>query len=168
MELKELFEIQRSLDQNIEQNHNLQEVSLWNKKLLALQVELGELANETRCFKFWSHKDPAEKAVILEEYVDCLHFILSLGLEQKLEESFQTERLSFHQNKETKEEITKQFLALFSGIDRFRNQPELENYNNLLGEFFNLGEALGFSLEEVQGYYMKKNEINYQRQKMGY
>lgn len=168
MELKELFEIQRSLDQNIEQNHNLQEVSLWNKKLLALQVELGELANETRCFKFWSHKDPAEKAVILEEYVDCLHFILSLGLEQKLEESFHDQKLSFHKNKASEDELTKQFLELFSVIDGFGKQPERENYQKMFRKFFKVGEALGFSPEEVHGFYMKKNEINYQRQETGY
>lgn len=39
-------------------------------------VELGELANETRCFKFWSTRQTGEKNRVLEEYIDCLFMIL--------------------------------------------------------------------------------------------
>ena len=85
MILKELFELQRKLDQRIIVNHNLQEDFLLKKKILALQVEIGELANETRCFKYWSKKGPSEKSIILEEYVDCIHFILSIGIEKNYE-----------------------------------------------------------------------------------
>ena len=51
------------------------------RKMLALLVEIGELANETRCFKYWSNKPASEREVILEEYVDGLHFILSIGID---------------------------------------------------------------------------------------
>src|SRR5699024_11734252 len=81
MNWNELYEMQRKLDMYIEENHSLVKEGIFPKKLLALLVELGELANETRCFKFWSTKPPSQKQVILEEYVDVLHFILSLGLE---------------------------------------------------------------------------------------
>ncbi len=48
------------------------------KRDLALTIELAELANETRCFKYWSSKGPSEREVILEEFVDSIHFLLSL------------------------------------------------------------------------------------------
>ena len=35
--------------------------NLFYNTILALQVEIGELANETRCFKHWSNKGPSEK-----------------------------------------------------------------------------------------------------------
>src|SRR5688500_20051556 len=54
---------------------------VFREKCLALLVELGELANETRCFKFRSKKPRNDDSVLLEEYVDNRHFRLSLGLE---------------------------------------------------------------------------------------
>lgn len=54
MELKELFEMQKKLDEHIIEEKGLEGQDLLPKKILALQVELGELANEWRGFKFWS------------------------------------------------------------------------------------------------------------------
>lgn len=51
-----LFSKQEKLDQYIIENHQLHDQDLFEEKMLALLVELGELANETRCFKFWSEK----------------------------------------------------------------------------------------------------------------
>ena len=81
MNLHKLFTMQHALDQYIQSNKQVTE-DVFMKKGLALIVELAELANETRCFKFWSEKGPSERSVILEEYVDSIHFILSLGIEK--------------------------------------------------------------------------------------
>lgn len=62
MEFIELFDMQRALDKFIEETQNINK-DVFNEKGLALLVELGELANETRCFKFWSTKGPSEKAL---------------------------------------------------------------------------------------------------------
>ena len=77
-----LFTKQQELDKYIAENHDLKHKDVFEEKFLALLVELGELANETRCFKFWSKKAPSEKQIILEEYVDNIHFLLSIGLEK--------------------------------------------------------------------------------------
>ena len=84
MELMNLFTMQRDLDAYIQKNNSVIE-NVFQKKGLALLVELAELANETRCFKFWSTKGPSEREVILEEYVDSIHFLLSLGIEKDLD-----------------------------------------------------------------------------------
>src|SRR5690242_2519258 len=81
MHLKPLYDIQQTLDERIRTQHGLHDADLLPKKLLALQVELGEHANETRCIKYWSTKPASERIVILEEYVDALHFVLSIGLD---------------------------------------------------------------------------------------
>jgi len=78
MEFKQLFLMQRALDAFIEETQNITH-DVFQEKGLALLVELAELANETRCFKFWSKKGPSERDVILEEFVDSIHFMLSLG-----------------------------------------------------------------------------------------
>lgn len=46
MELRELFEMQRGLDQHIADKHQLEKESLVSRKVLALLVELGELDYE--------------------------------------------------------------------------------------------------------------------------
>ena len=55
MNLSKLFKIQKQLDDRIVKEKKLEGQNLLNKKILALQVELGELANEWRGFKFWSN-----------------------------------------------------------------------------------------------------------------
>ncbi|MEK3888088.1 dUTPase [Bacillus sp. FSL K6-3431] len=74
-----MFETQKVLDDRIVKEKGLEGQDLLDKKILALQVELGEMANELPVvFKFWSNKkNDYDKA--LKEYVDCLHFILSFG-----------------------------------------------------------------------------------------
>src|SRR5690625_34078 len=118
MNLTKLFKTQAVLDKRIVEEKQLQGQELLDKKILALQVELGELANEWRGFKFWSEdQEPttefyceycdgteelsvydfsgelvdipcficeevsSNKNPLLEEYVDSLHFILSIGNE---------------------------------------------------------------------------------------
>ncbi|RAZ68633.1 dUTP diphosphatase [Planococcus maitriensis] len=161
MNLQELFHMQRELDRYIQSNRNVGE-SVFRKKVLALQVELSELANETRCFKFWSTKGPSDKSTLLEEYVDCIHFILSLGIEKGFE--------SLEQWPEPigEQDLTELFLSAHQSIGRFAEQSSFEEYDNLWRTFGALAKALGFSYGEVLAAYVEKNEINYKRQQQGY
>jgi len=161
MNLHKLFQMQDTLDHRIQSEHHLEGVPLLNKKILALQVELGELANETRCFKFWSTKKPSANDVILEEYVDCLHFILSLGLEK----SYDNITLNI-QN--INKELSQQFLNLYVNVADFITSSSIDNYLNIFNNFLGLGNSLGFSDEEIENAYLYKNKINHERQDNGY
>ncbi|MEH7240344.1 dUTP diphosphatase, partial [Bacillus sp. JJ269] len=48
MDLLQLFKLQKELDDRIAKEHDLQPKKLLKEKMLALLVEIGELANETR------------------------------------------------------------------------------------------------------------------------
>lgn len=161
MNLQKLFQMQNTLDHRIEEEHNLKGVPLFQKKVLSLQVELGELANETRCFKFWSTKKPSSKDVILEEYVDCIHFILSLGLEK----NFQDITLNA---KCITAELSQQFLTVYTNIADFIICSSIDNYLNIFENFLSLGKNLGFSEEDIENAYFYKNKINHERQDNGY
>ena len=78
--LTPLLKEQFSLDKTIQDNHHISYEQTKDQRLLALLVELGEFANTTRCFKFWSNKGLDTKERILDEASDCLHFYLSLKL----------------------------------------------------------------------------------------
>lgn len=86
MTLEELYQMQSELDDLIikkrHPNTKRQDIKgLASDLLLAYQVEVSEFANATRAFKYWSNKGAEDREILLEEYVDSLHFFLSNGLQ---------------------------------------------------------------------------------------
>lgn len=183
MNLQKLFEIQVELDCHITKKHPVQEgEDRLAKKILALQVELGELANEWRGFKFWSHDQEPRTEVykfsplhneplivktnpLLEEFVDCLHFILSIGLELGLtnwKPHFSSVAVHFGGN-----ELITQFEEVFWYASSFGTYTEDEKdtwYSMLFSNFLGLGKMLGFTWEQIEQAYLEKNRINHERQ----
>ncbi|MCC5909447.1 MAG: dUTP diphosphatase [Clostridiaceae bacterium] len=161
MNIEKLYHIQEQLDKTIADKHHLHNKDLVPFKILALEVELGELANETRCFKFWSTKPPAPKATILEEYVDCLHFILSIGLDK----GFSNTVIEMQDNEK---DLIQQFQQVFTESSQLQQHTKVENYKSLFEAFLTLGEKLDFTWQEIESAYLMKNEVNHQRQEEGY
>lgn len=163
MDLQRLFEMQRELDTRIEEEHGIVRTdSLIDKKILALLVEVGELANETRCFKFWSNKGASPKEVVLEEYADGLHFVLSIGLFLGYEK-----RLSLKDMNITKD-LSSQFLHIYQLSNELKFFPSINKYNDLFSNYLLLGKQLKFSLEDIEQAYLSKNQVNHVRQDEGY
>jgi len=180
MNLTELFQIQKKLDERIIKEHGLEGQDLLDKKILALQVEIGELANEWRGFKFWSKdQEPRSKEPLtargkyyynplLEEYVDCLHFILSIGAELESDHArWFKEDKPFDFNYSN---ITVQFNRLFDAVVRVSDSDnfECEEYEELFYTFIALGKQLGFTWEQTETAYLNKNRINHTRQDNSY
>ena len=178
MNLTKIFETQAALDAHINAKHPVQDgENRLSKKILALMVELAECANEWRKFKFWStDQEPRDycmqchysgtphtcKNPLLEEYVDCLHFIVSIGLELEVNH----------------EEL---FIPIFpepNGIDLFISvmyevaELDLKRtetlYKYTFSRFMDLGAFLGFTTEQIEEAYYSKNEINHERQESNY
>jgi dimeric dUTPase (all-alpha-NTP-PPase superfamily) len=178
--LTKLFKMQTLLDKHIEQEHPIQAgEDRLSKKILALQVELGELANELpEVFKFWSYKKNDYKKA-LKEYVDALHFLLSVGLEEY--ESYHFLLPINHQLTDItsikEETIVEQFNSIFTEIgilndSLFQNCYTAncveDSYGNAFRLFIGLGEMLGFTREEIENAYIVKNAVNHERQEQGY
>ncbi|WP_158738645.1 dUTP diphosphatase [Alteribacillus sp. YIM 98480] len=207
MNLKPLFEEQRELDEKIVKQKGLEGQDLLPKKILALQVELGELANEWRGFKFWSkdqeprtwfpdpknvcevcdgqgytnpHLSFVERTLckncdgcgvhfnnpLLEEYVDCLHFILSIGLELGFEHHDEIESANLEDT------TTDMFTLLFETVSEIRFGEKKDSkrfsYLALFMPFIQLGERLGFTWDQIEQAYLDKNATNHERQVTGY
>ncbi|PSL41722.1 dimeric dUTPase (all-alpha-NTP-PPase superfamily) [Salsuginibacillus halophilus] len=206
MNLQAMFDKQRELDEKIVHEKGLQDESLFEKKVLALQVELGELANEWRGFKFWSGNSKPRNYVesscseenaefyycvkckgnfdidhelecdgnvhpmkrrnpILEEYVDCLHFILSLGLEIDETVSYVSSDMAKNYQCQSPSE---QFNLVYKYISTFTSNRNEFWYVALLRVFFSLGMTLGFCPTEIREAYWEKNKVNHERQATGY
>ncbi|WP_078555439.1 dUTP diphosphatase [Bacillus alkalicellulosilyticus] len=161
MNLQALFTMQKELDDRIMREHQLLGKDVLLEKILALEVELGELANETRCFKYWSQKPPADRDVILEEYVDGIHFILSIGL------TIGYTDVTYNQVASTDRLVTS-FQLVFDDITKFNQERSRERFEVLFQSYMNLGIALGFTEDEIEKAYNQKNEVNHLRQDEGY
>lgn len=190
MNLSKLFETQRVLDARIMASHpELKGQNNLAWKILALLVELGECANEWRGFKKWSNNQEPRREVekigfanpggpftykkypLLEEYVDCLHFILSIGIEsgwseidfgleykEKLDMGFSYKDTS----------LTRQFTNSFYFTTKFEDNSNSEGYIDIVLCFCALGEMLGFTWEQIEQAYYDKNAVNHSRQENGY
>lgn len=221
MNLTKLFKPQQELDDRIIAEKGLQAVGFVEHKILALRVELGELANEWQMFKFWKENPKSNtggyepcKACdeegymyveweekenhnvmrsiecqqcggygeyyvgnrLLEEYVDCLHFILSIGNDgiihrlgfSLLDDDVIDVNIMIYKN----EYIINQFNEVFSFLSAYREfrgvDEERDCYEEMFLSFVGLGEMLGFTREQIEQAYYHKNEINHKRQDDGY
>ncbi|MEC0923955.1 dUTP diphosphatase [Bacillus safensis] len=102
---------------------------------------------------------------LLEEYVDCLHFFLSIGNTIGVKEYVPFKLLTLTND------ITGFFNSVFRLVgkwDRVFLFFEHEQYHVAMYQFLQLGEVLGFTSEEIEAAYMEKNEINHKRQQEGY
>ncbi|WP_339260934.1 dUTP diphosphatase [Lysinibacillus sp. FSL K6-3209] len=198
MNLTKLFETQAALDEHIMQEHpELRGQNNLDWKLLALQVELSECANEWRGFKKWSKDQKPRNKVkceicngkgkvrynpydvwfigcsdcngngytnsLLEDYVDCLHFILSIGLELVVNPTLVWDDITTDES-----DITRKFLDITSRILEVDQWENTDSWEELFEEFYLLGKLLGFTWEEVAEAYYAKNKVNHERQNAGY
>ena len=164
IDLTDIFKQQIELDKHIHSNHNLHYDDVLDELKLALAVELSELANEVRCFKFWSNKKPSEKNIILEEYVDGIHFITSLAIAKNVK-CFDELTINFNQKQYSKKEITIFFNELFESTNKLNTKLRIISWYK---KYLQLGYILCFNFDEIKAAYNRKNEINHQRQNNNY
>ncbi|WP_439022632.1 dUTP diphosphatase [Bacillus thuringiensis] len=167
MNLPQLFQMQKALDERIVLENNIAHDRLENLTM-ALLDEVGECAKETRCFKDWSKKGPSPRGVILEEYVDGFHFVLSLGLYMEYDRYI--DELTAYYQRHTAfyrySTLTRQFIAIYGAVIDFAMNDR--SYKELFTLYLCLGDMLGFNHEEIEKAYLAKNKVNHQRQDDGY
>lgn len=178
--LVDLFEKQNKLDTYIKETKVDREFNV-NDIVNAFLIEAGEFLNEVRAFKYWSNKEMEyEKAY--EEFVDGLHFILSIGnhfwglekmaiisstLENRLENIEQGElNLYIDKKCDYKDRFVTRSIQLFTSSAYLNGT--LEEYMDYVVSFIRLGFNVGMDIEMMIEEYNKKHETNYIRQRNGY
>ncbi|MEF3312560.1 dUTP diphosphatase [Paenibacillus sp. GYB004] len=200
--LEQLYEKQKELDARIIREKGLEGVDLLPNTVLALQVEIGELANEWRGFKHWSNDREPRTSVktclacsgidvpdvfglcpicnsenpMLTEYVDCLHFFLSIArqLDLPADDLYAWEDIA-----EGNTTILFSELLHNVGLIHADNMLEIpikdvknyrrEHFKAALFIFYALGEQrLGFDFDQIAAAYLDKNKTNHERQANGY
>lgn len=204
--IEQMYEMQKELDAKIIREKGLEGQDLLQNTVLALQVEIGELANEWRGFKHWSNdRDPRTRIVcmvchgigeiyqpiegiqiicphcdgdgrenpsnpLLEEYVDCLHFFLSLARQIELPMDDLYAPGPDEMVKGSTTYVFTEILHHVGGVS-LQKDPYYRKTALRLGLwiFYSLGEQrLGFTFEQIAEAYAEKNAVNHQRQANGY
>ena len=159
--LEELYSLQKDLDIEIAKNHNINYEVTHSKRLLALIVEIGELANETRCFKFWSNKGPSPKEKIMDEYADGMHFLLSLGIPLGAKK-YEYELIK------SNEELTIQIHKVYKACINLLDNYNIPAYEKAFQIYLNLALSLDMTPEDIVASYKNKLEVNHVRQQTNY
>jgi len=183
--LEQLYEMQKKLDARIIVEKGLEGVDLLPNTVLALQVEIGYLANLWRGFKHWSNdraprtrlkhclgcgtiEEPevcpicGNENPLLNKYADCLHFFLSIARQLDLPAK---DLYSPGPDEELMGGTSKVFTEIIYHVgtvglkkDSFFQKTALRLG---LWIFYSLGEQrLGFTFEEIAAAYVAKNEVN--------
>ncbi|ASZ09013.1 dUTP diphosphatase [Mesoplasma chauliocola] len=157
--LKWLSHQQEFLDNKIMEKHNLTlDHEIFRKKIIAFWVELGEYANEEKSFKYWKQGAPAAREIQLEEYIDGLHFVISLGNQINYDfEKFNFKDLDFENNIDCYFELISNFTILV-------NQPNTDSFAKMFNSFLQIAKVQKYSEEELIKTYKAKHEKNQQRQ----
>lgn len=180
MNIAKLYAMQKTLDARIIEEKGLRGQDLLPNTILALQVELGEMANEWRGFKHWSNdqqprvKVPATawgapfRNLLLEEYVDCVHFFLSIARQLGLDETDLTIIDDYLEGSTTK--VLNRLIYHAGGIGmEYSPYSTITSFRMAFNMFFALGQQrFGFTLDQIEAAYLDKNKVNHERQANGY
>ncbi len=165
MNLKPYYEMQNVLDLNIIETKQLDpsKPEFMRKRTIAFKQEFGELLQRLpEVFKDWSHKKNIIDDETLEEWVDGLHFLLSIGnwnnWSHYLEELTVKDIMIFDNN--SLDEITEMiYEASFK---------EFYDFTLTLCAYYSLIRRLGYTDEQIEAAYKNKNQVNHARQAEGY
>lgn len=151
--MKKLYEENKKLDLIFIEKYGENQGDIFIKNKLALLVEIGELANELKHFKYWSIRKP-NYDLVLEEYVDVLMFVLTFMHNSDLElEVVSIDELGF-------DEL---FICLYKlAVDLEDNLIPLYSY------VLYLGTKLGFTDTMIEEAFIKKINIAKERMENGY
>ena len=185
-----MFPKQRKLDKYIEKEKGLKGKDLLHKKTVALICELYECVNEARFFKFWSedqspnitychacngygyfdstyqeacgycHATGIQENPLLEEYVDTIHFAISIANDLGVHE---------HEYLPTRyQDLNLAVIGITNLATIIVYSRKKDHIRSLLNNLITLGYQFGFTETDVKKAYDKKNAENYVRQKVGY
>jgi len=161
VKLEELFALQSQLDEHIIKTKGLtKSQQMTDKKVIAFKVEFGEFLNEVKDFKFWSNKPMSEKEVVLEEFVDGIHFLLTVSLDRQYDRWIKEVEGEYYVKTKTLDQLS---MEVFN--NRLTSAGEVTDAFEMM---LAIAHKLGFSEEDILAAYDRKNGINHDRQDQGY
>ena len=153
IDLKKVYEENKKLDLIFINKYYHDDFVKKNK--LELLVEIGELANETKCFKYWSKKE-ADNDLVKAEYADCI--IMTLCFFNYLNISLEDVNYI-----EDNSNIIDLFFNIYKLASIFSYNEDKEIIKEILIKLINLGYKLGFSDNDIKNACLDKIKFDKER-----
>ena len=150
IEFNDVFKANKELDEMF--NTTFPDDEMVKKNKLELLVEIGELANETRYFKYWSNK-PMDMELVKMEYADCiiitLYFfnIMNISLDEEFMDIDKYDNVDI-------------FGRLYKLASDFYYNDDKEIIKEIFATIINLGYMIGFNNEIIINSCMTKINKN--------
>lgn len=113
-----------------------------------------------------------ESNPLLEEYVDCVHFFLSIAIKKGWEDAMNIQEEGFEELKKKGFEggLTGIFLEMkWWLLNSYMSSTKKTSFSVAWSLFLSIGTiGFGFKWEQIEAAYMEKNAVNHQRQQEGY
>lgn len=155
--LSALFDKQAELDDRILSDRGLKHEDVADRLITATLVEIHEMLNEWKGFKFWKQNVKIDRDKLLEETVDVLHFLLSIGNLLQVPTT--------HPYVDKQKDPIKTSRTLTATV-LMMDGPIMWTCG--FAYFRGLAEQFGFSQTELEAAYHAKNAENHARQDRGY
>lgn len=164
MDLVELYGLQKGLDEtiakNVKEDYDLNSHYAEAHIRYAFHTEIHELANEVGFFKFWKNSHVMDRGETLEELVDCIHFLLKLGLMKGYDRAIkEAEVFPLWEDVSIEE--------MFYEIRR-NELDSMGRYQMAFMHLLGIARKLGYHESEVIHAYKLKNLENFKRQENNY
>lgn len=155
MDFSKIFEMQKALDKTISLHHKVKSEEIIEKRILALIVEVSEFANELASFKYWKKQKNINREHIIEEFIDGIHFFVSLSLQLNSNNIIHAKIIS--------DDLNKQLLNVFSTITDLTINFNKEKLETSFSLYLGVAKLCDISNQDIETYYISKNKINYER-----
>lgn len=159
MNIKSLYAAQMELEQVVREKCGMTEaelssVSMMDNRIFAFKVEFAEFSNETAWFKYWKQSHKQDKANIIEELADCIHFLLTIGIHRNYHTFVHSLDWEIWREEPT------EFLYL-----EIMNSPlrSAAQWKTSFEKLIAIGVQLGFDITQIELAYFMKNNKNVER-----
>ena len=152
--LSKVYEENKKLDDIFIEKYDHLDKDMYRKNKIELLVEIGEFANETKCFKYWTNKKP-NKDLVLEEFADCIIMTLCM---------YNYKDLDLEENNFNKQnDVCDNIAYLYKLASDFYFSDDTNLLKELLFNLVNLSELLNITKKEIVEASLKKIELDTKR-----
>lgn len=141
-DVSKLYEVYINRELQTTKNEVLN-VQRLNQKILAFLHDLGIVAEDSRCYSFWEKKEPVNHQQLLENYMDGLTMLMSIGYELKIDS------IKNHTEIPPRIDIYSLFFKIYHSILKVQSHYSSEDYQNTIDDYFTLGFQLGIHVDEI-------------------
>lgn len=114
-----------------------------NQKILSFLHDLSVVALESRCYLFWEKEEPVNHQQLLENYLEGLTMLMSIGYELRIDS------IKNHTEIPENQDLYSLFFKIYQSILNVQKQYSSEDYQNTIDDYFTLGFKLGIDIDEI-------------------